>query len=97
MTRPADSPGLRAERRAELLVLAAFGASFVAGVSLLVLYILGGQSQLEGVLLTVCLGGIGVGVVIWSKRLMPAAIHVEERVTCPEIAKATGPKCDPAA
>ncbi|MFL5725334.1 MAG: Rieske 2Fe-2S domain-containing protein [Chloroflexota bacterium] len=79
MTRPADSRGLRAERRAELLVLAAFGASFVAGVSLLVLYILGGHTQLEGVLLTLCLGGIGVGVVIWSKRLMPAAIHIEER------------------
>ena len=40
--------------------LAAFGLSMLAGFSLLVLYVLGGQTQLEGVLLMVCLGGIGV-------------------------------------
>ncbi len=30
-----------------------------------------------------------------GKELQPR-VHVEERVTCPEVAKATGPKCDPA-
>jgi quinol---cytochrome c reductase iron-sulfur subunit len=67
------------ERRAERIVLAAFAVSFLAGISLLVLYILGGQTQLEGVLLTLCLGGIGVGIVVWGKRLIPAGIHVEDR------------------
>jgi quinol---cytochrome c reductase iron-sulfur subunit len=68
-----------AERRAEILVLAAFGLSMLAGFSLLVLYILGGQTQIEGVLLMLCLGGIGVGIVLWGQRLMPATVHIEER------------------
>lgn len=67
------------ERRAELLVLLLFGASTLAGVALLVLYVLGGQPQLEGILLTVCLGGIGAGIVVWGQRLMPSRIHVEKR------------------
>jgi quinol---cytochrome c reductase iron-sulfur subunit len=67
------------ERRAELLVLILFGASMLAGVSLLVVYVLGGQAQVEGILLTVCLGGIGAGIVIWAHKLMPARIHVEKR------------------
>jgi quinol---cytochrome c reductase iron-sulfur subunit len=67
------------ERRAELLVLMLFGASTVAGVALLVLYVLGGQPQVEGILLTVCLGGIGAGIVVWGQRLMPSRIHVEPR------------------
>jgi quinol---cytochrome c reductase iron-sulfur subunit len=67
------------ERRAELLVLLVFGASTLAGVSLLVLYVLGGQPQLEGILLTVCLGGIGAGIVVWGQRLMPSRTHVEKR------------------
>jgi ubiquinol-cytochrome c reductase iron-sulfur subunit len=67
------------ERRAELLVLSLFGASTLAGVALLVLYVLGGQPQLEGLLLTVCLGGIGAGIVVWGQRLMPSRILVEKR------------------
>jgi quinol---cytochrome c reductase iron-sulfur subunit len=67
------------ERRAELLVLLSFGASTLAGIALLVLYVLGGQPQLEGILLTVCLGGIGAGIVVWGQRLMPSPIHVEPR------------------
>lgn len=67
------------ERRAEILVLSLFGASTLAGISLLVLYVLGGQPQLEGLLLTVCLGGIGAGIVVWGQRLMPSRIHVEKR------------------
>jgi ubiquinol-cytochrome c reductase iron-sulfur subunit len=67
------------ERRAELLVLLLFAASTLAGVLLLVLYVLGGQPQLEGILLTVCLGGIGAGIVVWGQRLMPSRIHVEPR------------------
>src|SRR5262245_42068815 len=87
MTRPADTTG---ERRAERLVLVAFAASFIAGVSLLVVYILGGQTQIEGVLLTICLGGIGVGIVLWGKHLIPAGIHVEERHPIGGGAQATG-------
>ena len=67
------------ERRATGLVLLAFGISTLAGLALLVVYALGGQTQVEGVLLTLCLGGIGVGIVIWGQRLMESRTHVEER------------------
>jgi len=68
-----------AERRAERLVLAAFGVTFLSGTALLILYLLGGQTQLEGILLTLCLGGLGVGIVIWAQRLMSAEVKVEAR------------------
>jgi ubiquinol-cytochrome c reductase iron-sulfur subunit len=68
-----------AERAAEQRVLLAFGISFLAGIALLLLYVLGGQTQLEGLLLMLCLGGIGVGIVIWGQRLMPTRVHVEPR------------------
>lgn len=65
--------------RTELLVLGSFGIAFVSGIGLLVVYLLGGQTQVEGLLLTACLGGIGVGVVIWAQRLMPARVEIEPR------------------
>ena len=80
---PDDAPARRrdgpAEKRAERIVLAAFALSTLAGVGLLVVYALGGQTQVEGILLTICLGGIGVGIVIWAQRLMAAEVKVEER------------------
>lgn len=71
--------GERGERLYERLVLVAFGVSIVAGIALLGLYIAGGQTQLEGVLLMVCLGGIGTGIVIWGQRLMSSEVHIEDR------------------
>jgi ubiquinol-cytochrome c reductase iron-sulfur subunit len=67
------------ERRLERLVAIVFGISALAGIALLVVYALGGQTQVEGLLLTVCLGGIGVGVVIWGQRLMPSRVEIEHR------------------
>jgi len=67
------------ERAAERSVLLLFGASFLAGIGLLVVYILGGQTQVEGILLMVCLGGIGAGIVVWAHWLMPTRVHVEPR------------------
>lgn len=67
------------ERRAERAVLVAFGVSAVAGFALLILYALGGQTQLEGILLMLCLGGLGVGIVIWGQELVPAPIRIEKR------------------
>ena len=69
----------REERRNERLVLLLFAASTLAGVALLVVYVLGGQTQIEGVLLTICLGGLGAGIVVWGQRLMPARTHIEPR------------------
>ena len=57
----------------------AFLLSAGASVSLTVIYAMGGQPQAEGAMLFVALGGIAVGLVLWSHRLMPQDIHVEER------------------
>src|SRR3954462_9401715 len=68
-----------AERRIELLVAGLFGVAAVAGIALLVVYALGGQTQVEGILLTLCLGGIGAGVVVWGQRLMASKVEIEPR------------------
>jgi ubiquinol-cytochrome c reductase iron-sulfur subunit len=59
----------------------AFVASALAAVGLAVTYSLGGQPQVEGVLLAVALGGIGFGLVSWARRFMPDDVAVEERGT----------------
>ena len=59
------------ERGIERLASACFLAAGAAGVLLLGLYVAGGQTQLEGLLLTICLGGLGVGVILWAKDLTP--------------------------
>ena len=67
------------ERRAEKVVLAAFAITMASGVALLVLYAIGGQTQLEGILLMLCLGGLGVGIVVWAQELMSGEVRIEER------------------
>ena len=52
-------------------IAAAFTVSAVASIGLMVVYLYGGQPQLEGMLIAVALGGIGVGLVLWAKDLMP--------------------------
>ena len=66
-------------RGAEALVVVAFVVSILAGLGLGVLYWVGGQAQLEGVLLALSLGGIGVGMVAWAKRFLPEDEVAEER------------------
>jgi ubiquinol-cytochrome c reductase iron-sulfur subunit len=65
--------------RHELVVAALFALTGLAGVGLLVVYVLGGQTQLEGVLLTVALGCLGIGIVVWAQDLMITPVVVEER------------------
>ena len=57
----------------------AFVVSTLASVALIVVYVRGGQPQLEGVMLGVALGGIGAGLVAWAKHLMPTGPFVQER------------------
>jgi quinol---cytochrome c reductase iron-sulfur subunit len=73
---PAQDPD---ERRLERIVLALFGVTVVCGLALLVVYILGGQTQIEGLLLFGALGGLGAGIVVWGQRLIPAQVHIEPR------------------
>ncbi|HWP62926.1 MAG TPA: Rieske 2Fe-2S domain-containing protein [Candidatus Binatia bacterium] len=65
------------ERRIERLVAGLFALTALTGVALLGLYVAGGQPQLEGILLAVCLGSLGAGIILWSQELMPER-QVEE-------------------
>jgi ubiquinol-cytochrome c reductase iron-sulfur subunit len=60
-----------------------FGASVVASIGLTAVYALGGQPQLEGILLAVSLGGIALGLILWGEELMPSVPFVEERHELP--------------
>ena len=61
------------------MVSVAFGISIVASIGLIVVYLAGGQTQLEGVLLGFALGGLGLGIVWWASRLMHEPEQTEER------------------
>jgi ubiquinol-cytochrome c reductase iron-sulfur subunit len=56
-----------------------FGVSAAASVALTIVYIAGGQVQLEGVLLAVALGGLAAGLILWAKHMMPGGHFVQER------------------
>ncbi len=63
----------------ERVISIAFGASVVASAALVVVYLTGGDAQLEGLLLGVALGGLGFGVVTWATRLLHEDEVTEER------------------
>jgi hypothetical protein len=67
------------ERRMERLVALAFAVTMVTGVALLAVYGLGGQTQVEGVLLAICLASLGFGIVAWAEHLMRTPTSIEER------------------
>lgn len=60
-------------------VALAFTASVLASVGLGIVYFAGGDAQLEGALLGVALGGLGVGILVWATRLMHEDRAIEER------------------
>jgi ubiquinol-cytochrome c reductase iron-sulfur subunit len=70
---------MRRERWMERLVAAAFAVTMLTGVALLVVYGLGGQTQVEGLLLAACLGSLGFGIVVWAQELMHTRITIEDR------------------
>jgi ubiquinol-cytochrome c reductase iron-sulfur subunit len=67
------------ERRIERIVASFFAVTMVTGVALLVVYALGGQTQIEGVLLAACLASLGIGIVVWAEYLMNTPESIEER------------------
>lgn len=64
-------------------IAAAFGVSALSSVALAVVYVQGGQTQLEGLLLGLALGGISIGLVMWAKNLMSEGEVVEKREVVP--------------
>jgi ubiquinol-cytochrome c reductase iron-sulfur subunit len=69
----------RHERSAERRVGALFGITALAALGLAYIYIEGGQPQLEGLLLAVALGALGIGFVLWGKLLLPHDEITEDR------------------
>jgi len=74
-----DRPPASAVPGTEVAIGISFSVAIVAGLGLSVLYALGGQPQWEGVLLFLTLGGIGFGIISWSRYLLPNGPYVQER------------------
>ncbi len=67
------------DARDELIVSSCFLVAAAAGVGLAVTYGLGGQTQVEGLLLGIALLGIAAGLILWSHRLLPLGPVTSER------------------
>ena len=68
-----------AERSATRPIALALTVSMAASIGLGVVYALGGQVQLEGLLLFFALGGIAVGFIVWGQKLLPQGPYVQDR------------------
>lgn len=65
--------------RGQRLVLASFAISMLASAGLIVFYVFSGWTQVEGVLLGLALGGLGIGMIAWSTDVLQIPDHVEDR------------------
>jgi ubiquinol-cytochrome c reductase iron-sulfur subunit len=63
---------------AERWIAVGLGFSILASIGLVVTYVLGGQPQVEGVLLGVALGGLGASLVAWAAALVEPVTESEE-------------------
>ena len=68
-----------AEQRATRVIACALATTSIAALALGVVYITGGQNQLEGILLALALGGLGVAFVVAARRLLPQGPFTEDR------------------
>ena len=75
---PEEPPG-EEQRKAERQIAIWFAVSALAGLALFGVYIAGGQTQIEGVLLMLALGGLGIGIAIWGEKLLDAREVAEDR------------------
>lgn len=68
-----------AEQRATRHIAVALGITTLAALALAVVYLTGGQSQLEGILLALALAGLGYAFVVMARRLLPQGPFTEDR------------------
>jgi ubiquinol-cytochrome c reductase iron-sulfur subunit len=64
-------------------ILVALAVSIISGVGVTVVYALGGQPQLEGLLLGLALGGLAVGLILFARRMLPGGHFVQVRDELP--------------
>jgi ubiquinol-cytochrome c reductase iron-sulfur subunit len=76
---PTPPSRAQSERRAERLVGGCFTVTALSALALAGVFIRGGQPQLEGTLLGLALGGLGIGFILWGKLLLPHAEITEDR------------------
>jgi len=80
VARPADEASRKGTSAPTTRVpVVAFVISILAALGLTYVYWRGGQPQWEGALLCLSLGGIGVGVISWAHRFLPAGPDEEPR------------------
>lgn len=68
-----------AELRATRHIAVALGITTLAALGLAVVYVAGGQTQLEGVMIATALGGLGYAFVVTARRLLPQGPFTEAR------------------
>ena len=61
------------------MIAPAFIVTFLSGIALMVTYGFGGNTQLEGLFIMLAFGGMGVGIILWAKHLMPNDEVIQER------------------
>jgi ubiquinol-cytochrome c reductase iron-sulfur subunit len=76
---PSNDDTARRERRAERQITALFLLSSASAIALAIVYLRGGQPQLEGLFLGLALGGVACGLVIFGNRLLPQGPFVDDR------------------
>ncbi len=64
-----DDP--KGARRAELKVAAAWTVSLLASIGLAVVYIISGNNQLAGLCWALAFAGLGIGLILWARDLLP--------------------------
>src|SRR5450756_828022 len=79
-----EDVGPRADKRSERLVATCFGVSSLAAIAFLVVFWALPKTDvaytpLLGVCLAVSLFGVGVGAILWAKKIMPDEEAVQER------------------
>jgi ubiquinol-cytochrome c reductase iron-sulfur subunit len=65
----------------ERMIAPSFIIAALCGIGLCVTYGLGGNTQVEGLLIFGAFGGFGVALVLWAKHLLPHDEAVQERHT----------------
>lgn len=76
------------EDRGARVAAIAFTVAIVAALGLTAVYVWGGQTQLEGLLLLVSFGAVGTGLGVWGRRVVGPKIVIEERNPLPSTAQA---------
>jgi ubiquinol-cytochrome c reductase iron-sulfur subunit len=69
----------RREQVATRVAALSFGVSILAALGLVAVYVGGGDTQLEGLLLTIAFGGVAVGLGVWVKVIIGHELVVEPR------------------